>query len=66
MLYNKVNQLYIYICSHTSSLLHLPPSHPPYPTSLGDHKALANVSCVCLFLHVYVRKYVSLHAQETV
>ena len=24
-----MNQLYIYICSHISSLLHLPPSHPP-------------------------------------
>ena len=35
LLYNKVNQLYIYICSHISSLLHLPPSHPPYPTPLG-------------------------------
>ena len=32
LLYNKVNQLYIYICSHISSLLHLPPSHPPHPT----------------------------------
>ena len=31
LVYNKVNQLYIYICSHISSLLHLPPSHPPYP-----------------------------------
>ena len=25
LLYNKVNQLYIYICPHISSLLHLPP-----------------------------------------
>ena len=39
LLYNKVNQLYIYICSPISSLLHLPPSHPPYPTPLGGHKA---------------------------
>ena len=31
LLYNKVNQLYIYIYPHISSLLHLPPSHPPYP-----------------------------------
>ena len=30
-----MNQLYIYICPHISSLLHLPPSHPPYPTPLG-------------------------------
>ena len=39
LLYNKVNQLCIYICPHISSLLHLPPSHPPYPTPLGGHKA---------------------------
>ena len=25
--------------SHISSLLRLPPSHPPYPTPLGGHKA---------------------------
>ena len=39
LLYNKMNQLYIYICPPISSLLHLPPSHPPYPTPLGGHKA---------------------------
>ena len=39
LLNNKVNQLYISICSHISSLLHLPLSHPPYPTPLGGHKA---------------------------
>ena len=39
LLYNKVNQLYIYICPHISSILHLPPSHPPYTTPLGGHKA---------------------------
>ena len=32
-----MNQLYIYIRPHISSLLHLPPSHPPYPTPLGSH-----------------------------
>ena len=37
LLYNKVNQLYI--CPHISSLLHLPPSQPPYPTPLDSHKA---------------------------
>ena len=41
LLYNKVNQLYIYIYPHISSLLRLPPSHSPYPTPLGDHKALS-------------------------
>ena len=39
LLYNKVNQLYIYICPHISSLLCLPPSYPSYPTLLGGHKA---------------------------
>ena len=39
LLYNKVNQLYIYIYPHILSLLRLPPSHPPYPTPLGGHKA---------------------------
>ena len=39
LLYNKVNQLYIYIYPHISSLLCLSPSHPPYPTPLGGHKA---------------------------
>ena len=38
LLYNKVNQLYIYICPHISSLLHLPPSHPPSPTPLGGQE----------------------------
>ena len=28
LLYKKVNQLYTYIYPHSSSLLHLPPSHP--------------------------------------
>ena len=37
--YNKVNQLYIYIYPHISSPLGLPPSHPPYPTPLGGHRA---------------------------
>ena len=32
LLYNKVNQLYIYIYLHISSILRLPPSHPPSPT----------------------------------
>ena len=44
LLYNKVNQLYIYTCLHISSLLHLPPSHPRYPTPLGGD--------VCIFIPV--------------
>ena len=50
LLYNKVNQLYIYICSHISSPLHLPPSHPPYPTPLGGHKALSWSPCAMWLL----------------
>ena len=51
LLYNKANQLYIYICSRISSLLHLPPSHPPYPTPLGGHKAQSReISSVPLHL----------------
>ena len=37
--YNQVNQLYVYTYPHISSLLRLPPSHPPYPTPLCGHKA---------------------------
>ena len=50
LLYNKVNQLYIYICPHISSFLHLPPSHPPYPTPLGGHKALSWSPCAMRLL----------------
>ena len=50
LLYNKVNQLYIYICPHSSSLLHLPPSHPPYPTPLGGHKAPSRSLCAMRLL----------------
>ena len=32
-----MNWLYIYIYPHISSLLRLPPSHPPYPIPLGGH-----------------------------
>ena len=40
MLHNKVNQLYVYIYPHISSLLCLLPTLPtPYPTPLGGHKA---------------------------
>ena len=50
LLYNKVNQLYIYVCSHISSLLHLPPSNPPYPTPLGGHKAPSWSPCAMQLL----------------
>ena len=50
-----MNQLYIYICLHISSLLRLPPSHPPYPTLLAGHKALSclPVLCGCFPLAIY-------------
>ena len=35
LLYNKVNQLYVYIYPLPLE----PPSHPPYPTPLDGHKA---------------------------
>ena len=56
LLYNKVNHLYIYICSHISSLLRLPPSHTPYATPLGGHKARADlpVLCGCFPLAIYL------------
>ena len=50
LLYNKVNQLYIYICPHISSLLHLPPSHPSFPTTLHSHKALSWSPCAMRLL----------------
>ena len=40
-----MNQPYIYIRSHISSLFHLPPSHPPYPTPPGGHKAQSWSPC---------------------
>ena len=45
-----MNQLYIYICSRISSLLSLPPSHPPYPTPLGGHKAPSWSPCAMQLL----------------
>ena len=50
LLYNKVNQLYIYIYPHISSPLRFPPSHPPYPTPLGSHKALSWSPCAMRLL----------------
>ena len=50
LLYNKVNQLYIYTYPHISSLLRLPPSHPPYPTPLGGHKAPSLSPCAMRLL----------------
>ena len=43
------------VCSHFSSLLHLPPSHPPHPTPLGGtkHRADLPVLCGCFPLVIY-------------
>ena len=38
------------IRSHFSSLLHLPPSHPPHPTPLGGHKAPSWSPCAMRLL----------------
>ena len=35
---------------HISSLLHLPPSYPPYPTPLGGHKAPSWSPCAMRLL----------------
>ena len=55
LLYNKLNQLYIYICPHISSLLHLPPSHPPSPTPqvVTKHQANLPVLFGCFPLATY-------------
>ena len=49
LLYNKVNQLYIYIYSRISSLSRLPPSHLPIPPLqvITKHRADLPVLCGC-------------------
>ena len=55
LLYNKMNQFYIYICSHISSPLRLPASYPPYPTLqvVTKHRADLPVLCGCFPLAIY-------------
>ena len=54
LLYNKVNQLYIYICSHISSLLRLPPTLPIPPLQVvTEHRADLPVLCGCFPLAIY-------------
>ena len=73
LLYNKVNQLYIYICSHISSFLHLPPSHPPYPSrwsqstelislcyAAASHQLFYIWQCIYTFDHFLSRPFVFL------
>ena len=59
LLYSKVNQLYIYIYPHISSVLRLPPSNPPYPTPpipplcvVTKHQADLPVLCGCFPLAI--------------
>ena len=54
LLYNKVNQLYIYIYPHISSLLHLPPTLPIPPLQVDTkHRADLPVLCGCFPLAIY-------------
>ena len=54
LLYNKVNQLYIYIYPHISSLLHLPPTLPIPPLQVvTKHPADLPVLCGCFPLAIY-------------
>ena len=54
LLYNKVNQLYIYIHPHISSLLRLPPTLPIPPLQVDTkHRADLPVLCGCFPLAIY-------------
>ena len=54
LLYNKVNQLYIYIHPHISSLLRLPPTLPIPPLQVvTKHRADLPVLCGCFPLAIY-------------
>ena len=54
LLYNKVNQLYVYIYPHISSLLRLPPTLPIPPLQVvTKHGADLPVLCSCFPLAIY-------------
>ena len=54
LLYNKVNQLYIYIYPHIYSLLCLPPTLPIPPLQVvRKHQADLPVLCSCFPLAIY-------------
>ena len=54
LLYNKVNQLYIYIYPHISSLLRLPPTlHIPPLQVVTKHGVDLPVLCGCFPLAIY-------------
>ena len=54
LLYNKVNQLYLYFYPHIPSLLHLPPTLPIPPLQVvTKHRADLPVLCSCFPLASY-------------
>ena len=54
LLYKKVNQLYVYIYPHISSLLHLPPTLPIPPLQVvTKHPAYLPALCGCFPLAIY-------------
>ena len=54
LLYNKVNQLYVYIYPHIPSLLHLPPNiHIPPLEVITKHQVDFHVPCSCFPLAIY-------------
>ena len=54
LLYNKVNQLYVYICPYIPSLLRLPPTLPIPPLQVDTkHRADLPVLCDCFPLAIY-------------
>ena len=54
LLYNKVNQLYVYIYPHISSLLHLPPTLPIPPLQVvTKHRGDLPVLCSCFPQAIY-------------
>ena len=54
LLYNKMNQLYIYIYPHISSLLCLPPTLPIPPLQVvTEHQADLPALCSCFPLAIY-------------
>ena len=54
LLYNKVNQLYVYMYLHISSLLRLPPTLPIPPLQVDTkHRADFPVLCGCFPLAIY-------------
>ena len=54
LLYNKVNQLYVYIYAHIPSILRLPPTLPiPLHQVVTKHRADIPVLCSCFPLAIY-------------